>query len=127
MDTILAYIDAITREIAKANVGLDKLGSDMSTILERLDRVESRRNSHVSTPEALPQKINPPRPPLNDIDISQANKCPQTRDLNESLRSSSTRGTWKPISSHPGSTAKALPYQIILFNRNSTSPKPMYP
>ncbi|KAF3681969.1 hypothetical protein FXO37_02593 [Capsicum annuum] len=85
MDTILSHLDAIAREIAKANAGLDKLGSDMSTILERLDRVESRRNSHVSTPEVLPQTINPPRPPLNDIDINQDNKCPQARDLNELL------------------------------------------
>ncbi|PHU21193.1 Pre-mRNA-processing factor 19 -like protein 1 [Capsicum chinense] len=57
----------------------------MSTILERLDRVESRRNFHVSTPETLPQMVNPPRPPPNDIDISQAIKYPQTRDLNKSL------------------------------------------
>ncbi|PHT95258.1 hypothetical protein T459_03140 [Capsicum annuum] len=40
MDTILAHLDLIALEIAKANTGLDKLGSDMSTILERLDRVE---------------------------------------------------------------------------------------
>ena len=85
MDTIFAQLDAISREIAKVNVGLEKLGSDISTILGRVDRVESRRNSHVSTPKALPETINPPRPPLNDIDISQANKCPQIRDLNESL------------------------------------------
>ncbi|KAF3661798.1 hypothetical protein FXO38_11511 [Capsicum annuum] len=31
--------------------------------------------------------INPPRPPPSDIDISQATKCPPTRDLNRSLPS----------------------------------------
>ncbi|KAM3356712.1 hypothetical protein P3S68_023426 [Capsicum galapagoense] len=85
MDTILAHLDAIAREIAKANAGLEKLGSDMSTLLERLDRVESRRNSRDSTSETLPQAINPPRPPPNDIDISQATKCPPTRDLYRSI------------------------------------------
>ncbi|KAF3654057.1 hypothetical protein FXO38_15320 [Capsicum annuum] len=38
MDTILAHLDASAREIAKANAVLDKLGLDMSTILERLDQ-----------------------------------------------------------------------------------------
>ncbi|PHU20084.1 hypothetical protein BC332_11235 [Capsicum chinense] len=70
MATILAYLDAIARELAKANAGLEILGSDMSTTLERLDRVESHRNSRVSTSETIPQTINPPRPPPNDIDIS---------------------------------------------------------
>ncbi|PHT52090.1 hypothetical protein CQW23_06552 [Capsicum baccatum] len=85
MDTILAHLDAIAREIAKANAGLDKLGSDMYTILERLDRVESRRNSHDSDSETLPQAINPPRPPPNDVDISQATKFPPTRGLLRSI------------------------------------------
>lgn len=57
----------------------------MSTILEKFDRVESRRNSHVSTFETLPQSINPPRPPPNDIDISHATKCPPTQDLSRLL------------------------------------------
>ncbi|KAF3612601.1 hypothetical protein FXO38_36765 [Capsicum annuum] len=85
MDTILDHVDAIAREMAKANTDLKKLGSDMSTILERFDRVESRRNSHVSTSETLPQIINPPKPLLNDVDISQATKCPPTRDLSRPL------------------------------------------
>ena len=69
MDTILAHLNAIAREIAKANLGLEKLGSDISVIPERVDRVKSRRNSHVSTSETLPPTINSRRPPPNDIDI----------------------------------------------------------
>ncbi|PHT47588.1 hypothetical protein CQW23_11796 [Capsicum baccatum] len=63
MEAILAHLDAISQDMAKANAGLEKISSDMSTILERLEQVESRRNSRVSTPETLPQTINPPRPP----------------------------------------------------------------
>ncbi len=54
MLTILAHLGAISRDMARTNVGLEKFGSDISTILERLDRVESQRNSRVSTPKILP-------------------------------------------------------------------------
>ncbi|KAF3644992.1 putative ATP synthase subunit b', chloroplastic-like [Capsicum annuum] len=53
MDTILANLDGIAQEIAKANAGLDKLGSDMSTILERLETSNIMEQEDVSPKVSL--------------------------------------------------------------------------
>ncbi|KAF3649179.1 putative defensin-like protein-like [Capsicum annuum] len=102
------------KKIPKENAGLDKLGLDMSTILERLDRVKSQRNSRDSTSEVLPQVINPPIPPPNDIDISHATKCPPTRDLHRPIPPLFDQVQQKDLE------AKSLPSK--LHNRSSTLP-----
>ncbi|PHT97578.1 hypothetical protein BC332_33499 [Capsicum chinense] len=74
MESILALLDALSRDLARANSGLEKIDSDVITMSERLDRMESRRNSCAFTPETLLPMTNPPRPPHNAT--SQAPNSP---------------------------------------------------
>ncbi|KAF3635714.1 putative Bifunctional inhibitor/lipid-transfer protein/seed storage 2S albumin superfamily protein [Capsicum annuum] len=83
METILALLDALSRDLARANVGLENIHSDVVTMSERLDRMERRRNSRAFTPETLPSKANPPSSPQNVI--SQATNYPQNREQGRPL------------------------------------------
>ena len=76
---ILALLDAMSRDLARANVGLAKIGLYEVSISERLDRMESRRNSRTFTPDTLLPMTNPPRPSPNAA--SQAPNSPQNRDI----------------------------------------------
>ncbi|KAF3633618.1 hypothetical protein FXO38_25476 [Capsicum annuum] len=72
---ILALLDAMSRDLARANVGLAKIGLYEVSISERLDRMESRRNSRAFTPDTLLSMTNPQRPSPNDV--NQTPNSPQ--------------------------------------------------
>ncbi|KAF3659644.1 hypothetical protein FXO37_13879 [Capsicum annuum] len=76
METILALLDALSRGLARANTVLEKINSDVVTVSEWLDRIESQRNSRAFTPETLLPMTNRPRPPHNAT--SQALKSLKT-------------------------------------------------
>ncbi|XP_047255681.1 uncharacterized protein LOC124888696 [Capsicum annuum] len=78
METILALLDDLSRDLARANADLEKFDSDVVTMSERLDQMESRRNSRAFTPETLLPMTNPPRPPHNAT--SQAPNSLQNRE-----------------------------------------------
>jgi len=83
METILAILDALSQDLARENVGIKKIDSDMVNMHERLDRMESRRNSRTFTPETLLPMTNPPRQPHNTT--SQAPNSPQNREQDRPL------------------------------------------
>ncbi|KAF3666405.1 putative LRR receptor-like serine/threonine-protein kinase-like [Capsicum annuum] len=83
METILALLDALSQDLARANVGLEKIDSDVVTMSERLDQIESRRNSRAFTPETLLPMTNPPRTQHNAT--SQAPNNPQNREQDRPL------------------------------------------
>ena len=47
---ILAYLEVMSRDVARLNVGLEKLDTDVASMSERLERVESQR-IRPSTPQ----------------------------------------------------------------------------
>ncbi|KAF3659019.1 putative replication protein A 70 kDa DNA-binding subunit C-like [Capsicum annuum] len=65
METIFALLDALSRDLARANAGLEKIYSNVVTMSERLDLMESRRNFRAFTPKTLLPMTNPPRLPHN--------------------------------------------------------------
>ncbi|PHT73729.1 hypothetical protein T459_24514 [Capsicum annuum] len=81
---ILALLDAMSRDLARANVGLAKIGLYEVSISERLDRMESRRNSRAFTPDTLLSMTNPQRPSPNDI---LADKSPELLEFSKDLSS----------------------------------------
>ncbi|KAF3636703.1 hypothetical protein FXO37_25335 [Capsicum annuum] len=81
--TILALIDAMSRDLARANASLEKIGSYVVTMSERLDRMESRKNSRAFTLDTLLPMTNPPRPSPNAA--SQAPNSPQNRDVTKPI------------------------------------------
>ncbi|KAM3377210.1 hypothetical protein P3S68_009623 [Capsicum galapagoense] len=83
MEAILAFLDAFSRDLAWANAGLEKINSNVVTMSERLDRMESRRNSRAFTLETLLPMTNPPRPPHNAT--SQAPNSPQNQEQDRPL------------------------------------------
>ncbi|PHT28536.1 hypothetical protein CQW23_31858 [Capsicum baccatum] len=83
METILALLDSLSQDLARENVILENIHSDVVTMSERLDRIERRKNSRAFTPKTLPTKANPSSSPRNAI--SQATNYPQNRDQGERL------------------------------------------
>ncbi|PHU26175.1 hypothetical protein BC332_04507 [Capsicum chinense] len=77
--TILSLLDTMSRDLARANAGLEKTGSYVVTMSESLNRMEIRRNSRTFTPDTLLIMNNPPRPLPNAA--SQAPNSPQNRDI----------------------------------------------
>lgn len=50
MNVLLASIDTLSRGVAKMKVNVEKLGSDVASTSERLERVESQRKLSTSYP-----------------------------------------------------------------------------
>ncbi|PHT28159.1 hypothetical protein CQW23_32240 [Capsicum baccatum] len=83
INLILARLDSMSRDLARANAGLEKIGSYVVTMSEWLDRMESRWNSRALTPDTLLPMTNPPRP--SPSSASQAPTSPQNRDITRSI------------------------------------------
>ena len=68
INLILARLETMSRDVARLNVGLEKLDTDVASMSGRLERVESQRsrpstpqnNSPTNTPETLHQMLYPP-------------------------------------------------------------------
>ncbi|KAF3674051.1 Glycine-rich RNA-binding protein [Capsicum annuum] len=61
MNALVASLESLSRDVARVNVMVEKLGVEVASISGRMERVESQRSSRHSLPKTHPQPL-PPKP-----------------------------------------------------------------
>ncbi|PHT27901.1 23.2 kDa heat shock protein [Capsicum baccatum] len=59
LNALVDNLESLSRDVARVNAGLDKLGVELASIRGRMERVESQYRSRPSTPHNTSPTINP--------------------------------------------------------------------
>ena len=59
LNSLMANLESLSRDVARVNAGLDKLGVEVASISGWIERVEIQRSSRPSTPQNKSPTITP--------------------------------------------------------------------
>ena len=59
MNALVASLESLSRDVARVNATVEKLGVEVASISGRMERVESQRSSRPSTPQNTYPTITP--------------------------------------------------------------------